>query len=205
MLSFSCTETASTEADSDRTEKSVINTDDSTIIEENEEVIVNLIFPEAIVDDPCLPYPTDEFLDYLRYDSLSKKYSDEYNVLYNYLVAHFDSLAPKKIFDVEDEYDMGTYHWEQVFSNGIKYEEFFGGEGGPMAIIQTECTDRVAIFSTLNPLVNYSLDIPDYEDPDGSKWNEDSTEFAPNGAGCYYNIMLNDSTETYFIDNYCGC
>lgn len=204
LFSFSC---ADSSVEIENAESGIVDSTvtDSIIMEDDALIITKIAFPAAVLDDPCLPYPSEQFLHYLEFDSLSFIYSKEYNLLYNYAVAHFDSLSSKKHFKVVDEYDMGKYHWEQNFSNGIVYEEFFGGEGGPIAILKTECSDRLAVFSTLNPLVNHGSVYPEGSYPDDATWNEDSTAFSPEGAGCYYDIIKNDTTGFYYIDNYCGC
>jgi len=180
--------------------------EDSLILEEDlGQTIFEVEFPSATSNDPCLPYPSEEFFNYLTFDSLSSKYSSEYNVLYNYVVAHFDSLGARINHPMEDEYDMGTYHWEQDFSNGISFEEFFGGEGGAQATLYTKCTDPQSIYSTINAIVNYPIPTVDGGFDYNGMWNDDLTEYGPEGAGCYYDIMKNDSTGFYYISNYCGC
>ena len=204
LFSISCGD-SSPELDSTDSGVSELIIEDTTIAQTDGQILSKVDFPEAVLNDPCLPYPSAEFLYNLQYDSLHFKYSEEYNLMYNYLVAHFDSLGAKKYYEVEDEWGMGKYHWEQYFSNGIKYVESYGGEGGSVGVLYTECTDRVAIYSTLNCIINYDYELAENEYDDEATWNDDSTEFAPNGAGCYYTIIKNDSSGFYYIDNYCGC
>ena len=160
------------------------------------------IVPPATVNDACLPYPSEEFCHLIAVDS-AYQYELNTNYLYSYIVAHFDSLGGRVHEEMEDLYDMGVYSWSQKFSDGIVYSEYFGGEGGSTATIYTKCTSKEGIYSTLNALVNYEM--PDAEYKYAGEWNDEKTEYGPEGAGCYYSIILNDSTGFYYIENYCGC
>ena len=205
FLTFACSESTTVEQSSDQFEMEEPLLSDTVITEESSEIITKIAFPAAVIDDPCLPYPSEEFLHYLEFDSTFHVYG-ETNLLHNYCVAHFDSTT-RISHEVEDEYDMGKYHWEQSFSNGIKYDEYYGGEGGSTATLSTQCTNKTALFSTLNAMLNYGRVVPEWEYDDNSVWNSDSSEFAPSdgGVGCYYTIIKNDSTGFYSVDNYCGC
>ena len=173
-----------------------------TIAEVPEELEYIIEIPPASYDDACLPYPSVEFCERIKSND-TYDYSLRGSYLYCYVVAHFDSLSERVHEPMEDEYDMGVYNWSQEFSGGISYTEFFGGEGGATGILYTSCSNLEAVYSTINALVNYRVVNSEWE-YDGV-WNDAKTEYGPEGAGCYYDIILNDSTEFYQILNYCGC
>lgn len=158
--------------------------------------------PGKVAESECFPYPDEAYVEMLE-QGTAHELSGMQNPLYGYLVHHFDSLEAKQYKQMEDEWDMGVYDFEQRFSNGIIYAEYFGGEGGAVATIYTNCSQKAGIYSTLNAIVNRKSLNSDWE-YDGV-WNDDSTEYSPDGAGCYYELIKNDSTQFYHISNYCGC
>lgn len=173
-----------------------------TEVEETPELIY--IVADPIVDDPCFPYPSPAFISKLESNSVG--YQEKANFIYAYVVEHFDSLESKQFeeIEIESEWDQYKYTWTQKFSGGVRFSQSYYGEGGPIATIETECSDFIAIFSTVNAVVN--PEIINGDEIDGGEWNEDSTHWGPNiGVGCFYEIEFNDSTETYYVDNYCGC
>lgn len=205
---FSCATDDSTEQESD-----AITSDDSaeaeaeqadtSEIENDSRVYYTIEVPGPTADEACFPYPSDEFIAQIEGGKVPN-YGWQASYLYSYVVAHFDSLEARQYVEMEDEWDMGVYDWSQAFSDGLSYTEYFGGEGGSTATIYTSCSNFEAVHSTINALVNYKYLDADWE-YDGS-WNEERDHYAPTeGVGCFYHISLDDSTNYYKVENYCGC
>ncbi|MBD3636364.1 MAG: hypothetical protein HUJ25_03405 [Crocinitomicaceae bacterium] len=151
----------------------------------------------TVESDYCLPYPHERFLTWCETDSLYEVFGKNgifYGLIYNYLITHLDSLNTKQV-DKTDP-DWGILEWNQNFSNGLVFKYIKHPEAGANAELRTSCTikNRKEFYETLSVLI-YSED---------NVWNEDSTEYSPDGAGCHYNIELDDDS-LYTVSWYCGC
>lgn len=177
-------------------------------LEEVEEEYVwmgyNCEVPPPTENDPCFPYPDEEYIKAMEDPNIPDYGSG--NSLYNYVAYHFDSIEAKQYKEVEDEWDLGVYDWTQHFENGISYSELFYGEGGASATLYTGCSNFEAVYSTINALVNFKIINTDVEPEYEGFWNDNRTSYEPEeGVGCFYEIILDDSTGTYKVENYCGC
>lgn len=203
LFIFSCAEEESSESSTESEVSEGFDTvETSEVIDEEDEYLTLMEVPPASFDDPCFPYPDEKYVNYLKDSSYELDFEGTGDPLYDYLIYHFDSLEEKQHVELEDEWDLGVYEWSQKFSNDFTYSTVFHGEGGATSTIYTPCTNLDGVYSTINALVNQKYTTGD---TDGS-WNDERNEYAPlEGIGCWYNIILDDSTDTYKVENYCGC
>lgn len=141
----------------------------------------------------CLPAANQQFLAWKKSDSLFHYFPYDYDNLYMYLSTHVDSSSTKIV--TEQDSIWGVISWEQYFSGGIKYESIYHPEAGSSTVFQTNCSDIDFLRTTLFPII----------ENDENYWNEDSTAYGPDGAGCYYDFNRDSVDQTIVIDNYCGC
>ena len=146
-----------------------------------------------LTDKSCLPMPNPRFIRWIKTDSLWAAYriTDEF---YGYLLTHFDSLSSRKPMDeneIEYSFDVA---WEQQFSGGFTFSTIEWLEAGIDHKLETECTDISQVRKVFRTIIHEK----------GNVWNQDSTSYSPDGAGCGYEFETEkDSTIT--ISWYCGC
>ena len=160
---------------------------DSSQVETQAEMSQN----KAVSQEPVekkLPIPTTDFL----------KQTEEHDMSFTYFTTYFKPISKRKVLKryKDCERDDCTSSWEQYFEDSILYREVEIEEIG---------SEITIIFPNYNKeeVVKY---IDWFCHSEDNKWNKDKTSYAPkdDGAGCYYEIKLNDKKQ-YYIHNYCGC
>jgi hypothetical protein len=145
--------------------------------------------------DGCLPEIDPTFLRWMEQDSLRHFFPWSYELMYMYTSTHLDSVSTKSITKRDTMYEMSPLVWEQYFEGGIKFGFEQYPEAGATGYISTPCTDKQNFIRILYPLMF----------DEENTWNEDSTEYGPDGAGCYYNFTRDSINSSLTVDWYCGC
>lgn len=143
--------------------------------------------------EECLPAVNPEFQDWINSDSLWQHFPYSYDPVFAYISTHIDSTSTRIVTETDSIW--GDLGWQQYFSGGILYEELQYAESGVDAALKTNCSDLDFVISILFPLI---------EDEENS-WNEDSTSYGPDGAGCYYEFSRDSIQQTIDVNWYCGC
>ncbi|MFT4602431.1 MAG: hypothetical protein ACI857_002617 [Arenicella sp.] len=145
--------------------------------------------------DGCLPELSPTFKRWMDEDSLGAIFSWRMDVVYMYISTHLDSLSAKKISKIDSEYNDEAMEWEQYFEGGVKYGFFQHPEAGADSYLQTPCTDKAYLIKLIYPMI---------KDEDNT-WNEDSTSYGPDGAGCHYDFQTDSINSSLSVNWYCGC
>lgn len=143
--------------------------------------------------DDCLPEVNSQLVAWKNTDSLFQYFPYDYDYLYMYLSTHVDSSSTRIVTETDSIW--GVISWEQYFSGGMKYESIYHPEAGSSAQFKTNCQDLAFVRKILFPII----------ETEDNFWNEDSTSYGPDGAGCYYDFSRDSVQNTINIDTYCGC
>ncbi|UKN00993.1 hypothetical protein K6119_14755 [Paracrocinitomix mangrovi] len=180
------------ESNEDSTKETNTTEEDTIVIVEDEEEVKIEIPHFGSNDGMCFEKPNDRFIQWIENDSIYHIFPVGENIIYSYLTTHCDSIAPKKI--IKTDPDWGPTEWEQTFTNGMTFGQQSHPEAGSDYYLKTRCEDKSAFLKNFMILI---------EDPENF-WNEDSTTYGPDGAGCGYNFKWSEDS-TIIVDWYCGC
>ena len=167
-----------------------------TIIEQNNWTPPNWDLENIQFQDDfegCLPQVNSQLIAWKNSDSLFHYFPYDYDNLYMYLSTHLDSSSTKIVTETDSIW--GVISWEQYFSGGIKYKSIYHPEAGSSAQFKTNCEDMAKVRAILYPII----------ETEDNYWNDDSTSYGPDGAGCYYDFSRDSLQNTINIDSYCGC
>lgn len=150
------------------------------------------IYPDEIVSRQTvkkkLPVPTSDFLERTK----------EHDMSFTYFTTYFKPISKRKVLKrhKDCEGDDCASSWEQYFEDSILYRERDIEEIGSEITIVFPNYDKEEVVKYINWFCR----------SEDNKWNKDKTSYIPKeeGAGCYYEIKLNDKKQ-YYIHNYCGC
>ena len=145
--------------------------------------------------DGCLPEISSTFKRWMDEDSIGSIFSWRDDILYSYISTHLDSLSAKTTLKMSEEFEDEVLEWEQYFEGGVKYGEMQYPEAGSDSYIKTPCTDKAEFIRIIFPMI----------ETEDNTWNEDSTSYGPDGAGCYYDFQTDSINSSISVNWYCGC
>jgi len=162
--------------------------------EENSTNNAEKISTETSVDS--ITIPEDDTLNIVLIEEEIEKASSYnlYSDWHQYLVENFDTLSPSnRIIGESAHGGLDICHFEQQFEKGILFKYGGCGEGGANESITFPGFTKKEMFQIIN--TNFFTE--------DNTWNEDSTSYEADGAGCYYSIE--ERNDTLFVSTYCGC
>ena len=117
-----------------------------------------------------------------------------YSDWYDYLLENYDTIsASNKIIGESAHGGKDVCHFDQRFELGITFSYGGCGEGGASESIVFPGFTKEELYE----IINSKFFTED------NTWNEDSTSYEADGAGCYYSIE--ERNDSLFVSTYCGC
>lgn len=174
---FSCEETKPAKTEKVKIEEEIIDPD---VI--NDTVLLMELFPEGGLEEAEGNYEEDS-----RNIRL-------YSEWYDYLLENYDTISVSNKVIGESAYGgLDICLFEQRFEQGIWFEYSGCGEGG---------ANQSLVFPGFTKKELYEIINSEFFTEDNT-WNEDSTSYEADGAGCYYSIE--ERNDSLFVSTYCGC
>ena len=179
-------------------EKEIVYCSTNVALDETVEEWVEPVYDLSAIQfqtdfDGCMPQPNSTFINWLKTDSFNEHFPYGTDPIFAYLSTHIDSVSTTIV--TESDSLWGPIAWQQYFAGGILFEDYQMPEKGGYSTLKTNCMNMTFVRSILFPII----------ENEENTWNEDSTSYGPDGAGCSYGFSIDSTMQTVTVDWYCGC